>query len=283
MGLLPYDPLWTRHRVIGSAERVGPDLVVRRFALPPLQPGAQPFSLAFFSDLHWRGEPARRLARLTAAITAAQVDAVIFGGDLAAYLRDLPGALSRLAALETGAVRIAVRGNRESVCSWLSPAFWRERYAQAGFLYLHNETWLSPDLPGAPAIVGLDDHRHGAPDVAAPARAAASGRPVVTVTHNPDALAHRGETYLGDLVLSGHTHGGQYRLPWLGALFTSSSYGRQFDHGWRRRQPDGTLLYITAGAGETGPGILRRRLFCPAELVLITLGVAAPGRGRGTL
>jgi predicted MPP superfamily phosphohydrolase len=274
-----HDPLWTRQQVPGSAEWRGPDLVVKRFALSAPGPGSSPFRLAFFSDLHWAGESTQRLERLVATVNAEAVDAVVFGGDLAAHLADLAGALSQLARLTARCVRIAVRGNRESACDWLGRAFWRERYAQAGFLYLENEVWVSPESGAAPAIAGLDDDRHGHPDLGVVAEAAASGRTVITVTHSPDAVGDRGDTFLGHVVLSGHTHGGQCRLPWLGAAFTSSRYWRQFDRGWRRRQ-DGTLLYVTAGVGETGPSPLRRRLFCPAELVLITLGATMPAADR---
>lgn len=275
MRVFSHDPMWTRHRIPGSAERLGSGLVVRRFAIPGLRPGARPFRLAFFSDLHWDGTLSAVMRDLVETVNAEGVDAVVFGGDLAAYLQHLPAALGELARLKASRVRIAVRGNRESVCTWLPPAFWRERFAEAGFVYLENESWSDPADPAAPAVAGVDDERGGNADFRAAAEAAAGPRPVITVTHNPDALCERGDAFLGDLVLSGHTHGGQYRLPWLGAVFTSSRYGRQFDRGWRIRR-DGTLLYVTAGVGATGPAPLRRRLFCPPELALIHIGGASP-------
>jgi predicted MPP superfamily phosphohydrolase len=276
MRFIPHDPYWTRLALGGSCERLDPDLVVRRFTVP--LPGSldRPFRLAFFSDLHWDGEPARRFQRLVESVKAAAVDVVLFGGDLAAYLLHLPDALSHLATLRAGCACIAVRGNRESACTWLQREFWRERYGQAGFVYLENEVWAPAQDPGAPAIVGLDDERHGVPDLGMIAVAAQDGRTVVSLTHNPDLIGDCPGTFLGHLVLSGHTHGGQYRVPGLGALFTSSRFWRQFDQGWRRHR-DGALLYITSGAGETGAGLLRRRIFCPPELVLLTLVSASPG------
>lgn len=273
-----HDHLWSRHPLQGSCDRLDPDLRVRRFtvALPGLSP--RPFSLAFFSDLHWDGQPAARLRGLVDTINAAAVDVVIFGGDLAAHLVHVPDALRQLAALRARRACLAVRGNRESACTWLDAAFWRSRYRQAGFQYLENEPWPATDTPGAPAIVGLDDYRHGTPDFTVAARAAAAGHAVITVTHNPDAVGCQPEAFLGHLVLSGHTHGGQYRLPAVGALFTSSRFWRQFDHGWRRHR-NGALLYITSGVGETGYRLLRRRVFCPPELLLLT--VVARDRSRG--
>jgi predicted MPP superfamily phosphohydrolase len=275
-----HDPQWTRYRLSGSCEPVGSALLVRRFTVPLPRPITEPFSVAFFSDLHWDGEPAQRLRRLVATVNAAQVDVVLFGGDLAGYLCHLPGALCQLAALKARRACLAVRGNRESACAWLGPQFWRERYAQAGFLYLQNDTWSAGPDPGLPAIVGVDDQRHGTPDFTPARRAAEAGRAVLTLTHNPAAVGCQPGTFLGHLLLSGHTHGGQYRLPGLGALFTSSRFWRQFDHGWRRRA-DGALLYITSGAGETGYKALRRRIFCPPELVFFSL-VGAPLNRVGT-
>lgn len=269
-----HDPDWTPCSLAGTCERLDRDLNVRRFTVPLRASGRRPFRLAFFADLHWDGEPARRLRRLVAAVNAAAVDVVLFGGDLSADLLHLPDALCQLAALQARCACLAVRGNRESACSWLPREFWRERYARAGFLYLENEIWVPADDPDGPAIAGFDDERHGIPDLGLAAVAAQSGRAVVALTHNPDLIGCRSATFLGELVLSGHTHGGQYRVPGIGALFTSSRYGRQFDHGWRRRR-DGTLLYITTGVGATGPGLLRRRLFCPPELILLTLVNAA--------
>ena len=279
-----HDPDWIRQPLGGSSERLDPGLVVRRFTVPLPGSFGRPFQVALFSDLHWNGEPARRLRRLVEAVNAAAVDVVLFGGDLAAYQSHLPDALRQLAALRARCACLAVRGNRESACAWLQRDFWRQRYASAGFLYLENEVWMPAHDPAAPAIVGLDDERHGCPDLGAIATAAHSGRTVISLAHNPDVVGYRSATFLGHLVLAGHTHAGQYRVPGYGALFTSSRFGRQFDHGWRQRR-DGTLLYITAGVGETGPGLLRRRIFCPPELVLLTLvgaTAAAPGDKEST-
>ncbi|NLF19225.1 MAG: hypothetical protein GX595_18505 [Lentisphaerae bacterium] len=277
--IISYDRHWRRHCLRGTCQRLPPDLCLRRFdlCLPGL--GPEPFTLAFFSDLHWDGQPAARLRRLVEAVNAAAADLVLFGGDLAAYLVDVPSALAQLGGLRARRACLAVRGNRESACAWLGPSFWRERYAEVGFRYLHNELWEDPADPAAPVLVGVDDQRHGDPDFQPAAQAAAAGRTVVTLTHNPDAVGHRDGAFLGHLVLSAHTHGGQYRLPGLGALFTSSRFWRQFDRGWRCHR-QGALLYVTTGAGETGSGLLRRRLCCPPEVVLISLRGSASAAAR---
>jgi len=68
-----------------------------------------------------------------------------------------------------------------------------------------------------------------------------------------------------DLILAGHTHGGQVRLPGLGAVFVPSVYGTRYSQGLYRR--DETLMFVNRGFGHLIP----IRLGAPPEVVLITL------------
>jgi predicted MPP superfamily phosphohydrolase len=94
--------------------------------------------------------------------------------------------------------------------------------------------------------------------------------------HTPDLAPDAAELGV-DLMLSGHTHGGQVRLPWLGAVFTSSLYGKAFEMG--RYFQGGLTLYVTRGLGMEGSVAPRVRLLCPPEVVLWEIdgeGGAAP-------
>ncbi len=83
--------------------------------------------------------------------------------------------------------------------------------------------------------------------------------------HSPD-LAPNASRYPVDLQLSGHTHGGQVRLPIFGAFYTGSLYGRTFEAG--RYQVNGMPLYITRGLGMEGAIAPRVRFFCRPEITL---------------
>ena len=83
--------------------------------------------------------------------------------------------------------------------------------------------------------------------------------------HSPD-LAPDAAAMGIDLQLSGHTHGGQVRLPWVGALYTGSLYGKVFESG--RKQIGNMTLYISRGIGLEGAGAPRVRFFCPPEIIL---------------
>jgi predicted MPP superfamily phosphohydrolase len=72
-----------------------------------------------------------------------------------------------------------------------------------------------------------------------------------------------------DLQLSGHTHGGQVRLPIYGAIFAASLYGKAFESGrYLLRQ---MTLYVTRGLGMEGGIAPRVRFLCPPELTFWTI------------
>jgi predicted MPP superfamily phosphohydrolase len=91
--------------------------------------------------------------------------------------------------------------------------------------------------------------------------------------HTPD-LAPVAAAQGVDLQLSGHTHGGQVRLPFFGALFTSSLYGKKFEAG--RYQVGALTLYVSRGIGLEGKGAPRARFLCPPEMILWEIGALDP-------
>jgi len=91
-------------------------------------------------------------------------------------------------------------------------------------------------------------------------------QPNVLISHNPDVLLDANHQFF-DLILSGHTHAGQIRLPLIGSILgVPTILGREYDHGLFKF--DKNLLYISAGVGESGT---RARLFNPPEITVINL------------
>jgi predicted MPP superfamily phosphohydrolase len=87
----------------------------------------------------------------------------------------------------------------------------------------------------------------------------------ILLYHSPDLAPEAAEAGI-DLQLSGHTHGGQVRLPLYGALITGSLYGKALEAG--RRQVDRLTVYVTRGIGMEGAGAPRVRFLCPPEIIL---------------
>lgn len=99
-----------------------------------------------------------------------------------------------------------------------------------------------------------------------------NGRPqnfTALLYHSPDLAPEAAEAGV-DLQLSGHTHGGQVRLPFLGAFYAGSLYGKQLERG--RYDVNGLTLYVTRGLGLEGKGAPRVRFLCPPEIILWELG-----------
>jgi hypothetical protein len=121
-------------------------------------------------------------------------------------------------------------------------------------------------------IVGLDcshkPHLDGPKLAALVAEGSHTGFTLLAY-HSPDLAPEAAELGV-DLMLSGHTHGGQVRLPLFGALYTSSLYGKRFEAG--RYQLGNTTLYVSRGIGIEGKGSPRVRFLCPPEIVLWEIG-----------
>ncbi|MCX7683164.1 MAG: metallophosphoesterase [Anaerolineae bacterium] len=90
----------------------------------------------------------------------------------------------------------------------------------------------------------------------------------VLLYHSPDVMPEAVESGV-DLYLCGHTHGGQIRLPFFGALLTSSVFWKRYEMG--RYQEQGTTLYVSRGLGMEGMGAPRARFLSPPEVVVWTL------------
>jgi len=154
---------------------------------------------------------------------------------------------------------VAVQGNHD-------PKALMERLAALGVTILANAAAVVP-LPGrAPLqVVGVRCANRDRTDAAAALAQLRGGLFTIALCHYPElaeALAAGG----ADLVLAGHTHGGQLCLPGGRPLMTHSRTGRRYVAGLERLAS--TLVFTTRGAATT---FLHLRLFCPAELALLTL------------
>ena len=242
------------------------NLLLRVFRVPSPSEGMRGRRIAFFSDLHFHGTEVenRRIAALAAALRELRPEILLTSGDLTGDACDLPLLEEALRKLSDAVPRaIAIPGNWERGKSWLPVDFWRNIYGGCGFDLLCDE---ERDC-GVFSVYGGDDLLHGDPEP--PPRRGSDGRPRILLTHRPDSVVSYDRDDLLDefaLALCGHTHGGQWRLPLLGAAFVPSFYGRRFDRGWFRRGGDGLPMFVSTGVGELS---LRGRFNCRREVAVI--------------
>ncbi|MDD3625711.1 MAG: metallophosphoesterase [bacterium] len=90
----------------------------------------------------------------------------------------------------------------------------------------------------------------------------------IFLAHTPDHFPFAIEHDI-DLMLAGHTHGGQFRLPFFGSFYTDSKFGKKYEKGYFKER--NTILYVNRGIGMTGNIKFRVRSFCSPEILIITL------------
>jgi predicted MPP superfamily phosphohydrolase len=245
------------------------DPVVREaeVRLPGWPAGAAPVRVVLIADLHVAGPdmPPERLARIVGQINALRPDLVLIAGDfvsdkkVSTYRYSFAQAVAPLAALHPRFGTIAVLGNHDH---WRGTQEARAALAGAGIRVLANEAVQAGPL----AVGGLDDaftgHNRDSATYEAMRRLPGAR---ILLSHSPDPFA----TLPPDigLMLAGHTHCGQIRLPFIGALSTMSDHGERYACG--RIEENGRTLTVTAGLGTS---ILPLRLSAPPDLWLVTIG-----------
>jgi predicted MPP superfamily phosphohydrolase len=114
-------------------------------------------------------------------------------------------------------------------------------------------------------ILGVDDLWWDADDLPAALRSVPAREPKILLCHNPLGVRQAAAHGI-DFVLSGHTHGGQVRLPVVGSVYGRTKLGKRFVEGWNRL--DGTQIYVSRGIGKV---LLPLRLGCPPEIACLRL------------
>jgi predicted MPP superfamily phosphohydrolase len=217
--------------------------------------------IVFFSDLHWQGD--ENESAVIKAINDQEPDWIIFGGDLIRYTCNLEAAMELLKKLKAKELKLAVSGNWDRrTRRWFPRKKWFDCYKASGFKLLVNEGIESSGI----YFYGIDDFKTGTPRFGKLPDSTFN----VLISHNPDApitLSSEKELESIDLILSGHTHAGQIRMPLFGAIITSSIYWKKFEYGHFKHKKHKTEMIVSSGIGMTGvPPI---RLFSHPEIVVI--------------
>ena len=113
-------------------------------------------------------------------------------------------------------------------------------------------------------LVGISDFWEGTHDVQKALGLVTDSAPVIMFTHNPDVFPTIHGRF--SLLIAGHTHGGQVRLPLLGRPIVPSEYGQRFAYG--HVVEDGRHLFVSPGLGTS---ILPVRFGVPPEVSLLRL------------
>ncbi len=259
---------------------------LRRERVEALDPGQAPLTVLHLSDLHMTASDARRVAFLE-RLAAEPVDLVVLTGDMLGEPAGLGPVLEALGRFRPRLGAVAVLGSndywaprfRNPLTYFMGPSSRRSRSSPRnpwrelveglearGWTVLSNRRGQLGDIE----LAGLDDPhiRRDDPATAVPANGDARPRLRLGVVHSPyrralDAFERNGY----GLLLAGHTHGGQVRLPGVGALVTNCDLPRDRVRGLSRW--GSSWLHVSAGLGTSKYAPFR--FACRPEASLLTV------------
>lgn len=220
---------------------------------------AGPLRMAVIGDTHLNNELFKRAID---EMRLKKPDIIFYVGDLvnaSARFQHTRETISLLRELREIAPVVAILGNHDM--EKLDQV--QRVFQEAKIPLLRNKavTWTSPKGKKI-RIIGLGDWNEGdeKPELCMKARGEEE-LPVILLSHDPESRWLL-DDYDWDLMLSGHTHGGQLGNPFTGEYisFRSSMPAGLFDY-------DGRQIYVTRGIGAA----LNMRFFCPAELSIIDI------------
>jgi len=251
-----FEPGWLAERRL--------DLASPRWQLPEI-------TVAMASDLHV-GAPHASLAmldRMVAGINAAKPDLIVLPGDF--VIRGVLGGetidpeviAQHLAQLSAPLGVFATLGNHDW---WFDGNGKRVRAALEGqgIRVLENESVTLRHQGKSFSLIGIGDDMTDHADVQKAMQGVGKDTSSLVIVHDPANLP---ELPAGPSVaFAGHTHGGQIRLPWIGALITPGRAPRAHAYGWVDAGP--VPAFVSAGIGTS---ILPVRFNCRPEYLILRL------------
>ncbi len=244
------------------------DLTERGLDVPRLPPALEGLSIVHLSDFHFTGRVGKaffdEIVRMSNAL---EPEIVCLTGDLVdktPLIDWIPDTLGRLKA-RYGVYYVF--GNHDLRCDH---ARLRRVMEECGLVYLGG-CWRVIEVRGQPVLMAGNElpwFKPAADLATCPPHSAVPFR--LLLAHSPDQLswARRGD---GDLLLAGHMHGGQIRLPLIGPVFAPSRDGVQYASGLFHVPP--TILNVSRGLSAELP----LRMNCTPEIIHLTLHA---GRGQ---
>ncbi|TXK85445.1 metallophosphoesterase [Paenibacillus sp. N3.4] len=228
-----------------------------------------------FSDLHIGYHfDLKDLEHVVNIIRKEKADILCFTGDLfdAEITTDPDQTSQLLASLEAPLGKWSVLGNHDK---WIGENRTVAILQKGGFQTLLNSFKAITYLNQVIQLAGVEDLLTGKPDISKALDGANPHRFTLLLSHCPN-YADQAAKYPVDLQLSGHTHGGQIRLPFLGAVITPPG-GDNYVEGLHPVTESKMLIYTNRGIGTT---TLPFRFLCRPEITVFTLEKRNPKRSR---
>ncbi|GAA2882097.1 metallophosphoesterase [Actinoplanes cyaneus] len=261
---------------------------LRRFDVPVLDPDAEPLRILHLSDLHMMPDQ-RRKQEWVAGLIGTDPDLVIVTGDNMASPYAVPGVLRALEPLLDVPGAFVFGSNDYTGPVFKNPLQYllpdreyvhgvelpyddlRAAFTDAGWADLNNARTVLKAGGRSIELVGVDDphvERDDYPSVAGPISAGVDLH--LGVTHTPASRVLEPMAADGfELLLAGHTHGGQVCVPGYGALTTNCDLPTRMAKGLHRWPGSDSWLHVSAGLGTHPTAPIR--FACRPEASILTL------------
>lgn len=256
-----------------------------KVAIPRLRKELDGYRILHVSDIHF-DEKTGRDSELWSELYASWADVALITGDFITDDVFIDPLVEKLAGIKAKDGVFGILGNHDyyylTLAEHIRHAFlgrdlvandWkrlRESLSRIGIRVLINESLgIRTHLGALIFLEGTDDPEFGTPVIADVNEAYTGSDAKILMSHSPDMLYStelRKKKF--DLLLSGHTHGGQIRIPGIGALVTGTHYAKRSEAFGLFRTSSGMAVNVSAGIGYSN---LRVRINCPPELVRIEL------------
>ncbi|MDA7026260.1 metallophosphoesterase [Bacillus sp. CLL-7-23] len=225
------------------------------------------FRIVQFSDTHLSHDfSVHQLLEIVDQVNKLNPDLIVFSGDLIddpPHFQNYEQAVLVLKKLHARCGKLAIYGNHDH--GGYGTTIYQNLMAAAGFHVLRNDL-IKLELSSGSVIeiASLDDFMLGKPNVEGVLSKLSKDIFSILLVHQPDA-ALVATDFPVNLQLSGHTHGGQVRLPLFGPLITPP-YGKIYTEGLYVR--DGMQIYVNRGIGTTR---LPLRFLSKPEITVLVL------------
>ncbi len=242
------------------------------------------YRITVLADLHWGARITHAdLADVVEIANKQRADLIVIVGDITHYRTPIAHEgieiLDDLAAPDGVWCVLGNHDHRPGRASHV-----REVIAESSIRELQNESVVIHRGGSSFLLGGVGDPWRDACDVYGAFAGQQPELPRVLLAHNPDSLMDSPHVRV-DLMISGHTHGGQVRLPWVGPLITRTRSGRALAAGLNRFSR--SLVYTSRGIGLVytsrgiGHGTYPIRFLCRPEAPVLVLRSVAAGGERG--
>jgi len=239
-----------------------PQVEVYAFPTAKWPKGAKPVRVVQISDLHLTGF-GKREQRAIAALRELNPEVRVKTGDFVGRREELPGLEKFLSQLPPVAIKLAVRGNADLALRMPADEY-KNFFARFGVQLLINRKVYLSFGPEQICVIGLDDSSTGLADPKT-LRDLDPADFNLMLVHSPEGFSSAVKKHV-DLILVGHTHGGQIRIPGLRPFWLPKDTARYADGFYRSR---GLVMYTNRGLGTT---IFPARFNCRPEIAVFELG-----------